>query len=269
MTGLELLRRIDAYLDAVPRTLATTEDVGPFTVFVNRGVGWRYYARPRPGEAVFTAGDVARVRARQRALAQPEDLEWVEDLAPGVGPAAERAGLRVTRIPLMHLSEGSLSPVPEPEGSAITFATPRDDLATIAAVATLAFGAPGTGVGAAGPEAVAEAAAAIEAEAVEITRDRLARGLTVTAVAAVGGEPVAVGSHQPLGGVSEIVGVGTLPALRRKGLGAALTSALAGDAFARGVEVVFLSAGDEAVARVYSRVGFRTIGRVGAAGPPG
>ncbi|MGZ8600112.1 MAG: GNAT family N-acetyltransferase [Actinomycetota bacterium] len=267
MTGLELLRRIDAYLDAVPRTLATTEDVGPFTLFVNRGGGWRYYARPRPGGTVFTSADVARVRARQRTLAQPEELEWVEDLSPGVGPAAERAGLRVATMPLMHLPERAFAPLAGPAGSSITFATPRDDLATIAAVATLAFGAPGTGVGAGGPEAVAEAAAAVEAETVGLTRARLARGLIVTAVATIGGEPVAVGSHQPLDGVSEIVGVGTLPALRRKGLGTALTSALARDAFARGVEVVFLSAGDETVARVYSRVGFHTIGRVGAAAP--
>jgi ribosomal protein S18 acetylase RimI-like enzyme len=268
MTGLELLRRIDTYLDAVPRTLATTEDVGPFTLFVNRGAGWRYYARPRPGETDFSAADVARVRERQRTLAQPEELEWVEDLAPGVGPAAERDGLRVTRMPLMHLPHDAFSPVAGPTGASITFATPEDDLATLSAVAMVAFGAPGTDVGAVGHEAVAEAVATIEPESVEINRDRLARGLTVTAVATIGGRPVAVGSHQPLGGASEIVGVGTLPAARRTGIGAALTSALARDAFARGVEVVFLSAGEEAVARVYSHVGFRTVGSVGAAGPP-
>ena len=37
---------------------------------------------------------------------------------------------------------------------------------------------------------------------------------------------VAVGSHQPVGGVTEIVGVGRCPSARRRGLGAAVTAAL-------------------------------------------
>jgi GNAT superfamily N-acetyltransferase len=267
VSDVELLRAIDAYLDAVPRSLARTEEIGPFTLFVNEGLGWRYYARPRPGETTFTAGDVARVRGRQRELVQPEEIEWIEDLAGGVGPAAEAAGLRVTRMPLMRLPRDAFTPVPPPAGSVVSPAEPGD-LARATAVAMLAFGEPGTRIGQAGPEALAAATAQVDAGTLEVGRDRLARGLTVTAVATVEGVPVAVGSHQPIGGVSEIVGVGSLPAFRRRGLGAAVTSALDEDAFARGVETLFLSAGDETVARVYARVGFRTIGRVGAAAPP-
>ena len=59
-----------------------------------------------------------------------------------------------------------------------------------------------------------------------------------------------------------------LPAFRRRGLGAAVTSTLAQDAFLRRVETVFLSADDESVARIYGRLGFRAIGRVGAAAAP-
>jgi predicted GNAT family acetyltransferase len=59
--------------------------------------------------------------------------------------------------------------------------------------------------------------------------------------------------------VTEIVGVATLPAARRRGLGAAITAALVADAQQRGVDVIFLSAGSEAVARIYERVGFRRI----------
>jgi predicted GNAT family acetyltransferase len=75
----------------------------------------------------------------------------------------------------------------------------------------------------------------------------------------------AVGAHQPLQATSEIVGVATLPAFRRRGLAAAVTTTLVADALERGVTTAFLSADDEDVARVYERIGFRRIGTAGAA----
>ena len=69
-----------------------------------------------------------------------------------------------------------------------------------------------------------------------------------------------MGTAQRAGNVVEIAGVGTLPAARRKGLGAAVTAALARDALDRGAEIVFLSAGSEMIARVYEHVGFHRIG---------
>jgi predicted GNAT family acetyltransferase len=67
--------------------------------------------------------------------------------------------------------------------------------------------------------------------------------------------------------VTEIVGVATLPAFRRRGIGAALTAFLTSDAGDRGVRTVFLSAGNEDVARVYERAGFRRIGTAYIAAP--
>ena len=60
-----------------------------------------------------------------------------------------------------------------------------------------------------------------------------------------------------------------LPASRRRGLGAAVTHALAADAVAGGAHTVFLSATDATVARVYARLGFREIGTALIAEPPG
>jgi predicted GNAT family acetyltransferase len=68
-------------------------------------------------------------------------------------------------------------------------------------------------------------------------------------------------------GVAEITGVGVLPADRRQGLGAAAAALLASDALARGVQTVFLSASDDAVARVYASIGFRQIGTAMIAEP--
>jgi predicted GNAT family acetyltransferase len=50
-------------------------------------------------------------------------------------------------------------------------------------------------------------------------------------------------------------------------LGAAVTDTLVADAIRRGIEVIFLSADDDAVARVYERVGFRHIGTACVAVP--
>ncbi|MBV9134909.1 MAG: GNAT family N-acetyltransferase, partial [Chloroflexi bacterium] len=85
------------------------------------------------------------------------------------------------------------------------------------------------------------------------------QGLTVMVEGCIDGEPVGVGGHNPLNGITEIVGVGVLPAFRRRGIAAALTRALVDDARRRNIGTVFLSAGDDNVARLYARIGFRTV----------
>jgi predicted GNAT family acetyltransferase len=91
--------------------------------------------------------------------------------------------------------------------------------------------------------------------------DRMRAGHAVVA-AAFDGDQIAVcsGQHNPIGETTEIVAVGTLPSMRRRGYAAAVTSTLVADARARGIDTIFLSAGDENVARIYARIGFRLIG---------
>ena len=60
--------------------------------------------------------------------------------------------------------------------------------------------------------------------------------------------------------MSELMGVGTLPSARRRGIGAAVTARLVRDARERGAEIVFLSAADDDAARICERLGFRRIG---------
>ena len=138
------------------------------------------------------------------------------------------------------------------------------ELDRIMAVAAVGFAHPGTAVGPAGPlDRDTIAAATVDRSRL---RARLAAGSTVTMVAEGPDGPVATGSHQPVDGVTEIVGVATLPSARRQGIGAALTAALSADALAAGVRLVFLSAADDDVARMYERLGFRRIARAGIAG---
>ncbi|WP_313772177.1 MULTISPECIES: GNAT family N-acetyltransferase [Streptomyces] len=136
------------------------------------------------------------------------------------------------------------------------------------AVPYLSFAEPGTRRGRAGLADLDAMVRKLTADgAVERLAGRIRAGLTSVAAALEGGTVLSAGQHQPVGPVSEVVGVGTLPVARRRGLGLAVTAALVADARARGVETVFLSAGDDDVARLYGRVGFRRVGTALIAGP--
>ena len=255
------LERIEDYYDAVPRSAGRTEEHGPLTLFVNRGAGWPYYARPaRSGREEVTTAHVRAVRARQRALGVPEAFEWVAELAPGLAPAARAAGLLVHEHPLLALDRDTWRPAAPPAGVAVRIAgADEPELPLLRAVASLAFAEPGTAIGRAGRRELLAAATGMPAAAVSEVRERIAADLLVMAAAFDADGPLAVGSHQPVGGVTEIAGVGTLPAARRRGLAGAVTSELVRDALARGIELVFLSAQDEDVARLYRRLGFRRL----------
>ncbi|MFJ5730866.1 GNAT family N-acetyltransferase [Streptomyces paradoxus] len=260
-----LLDRLEAYYDAVPRHGARVENHGPLTLFVREGQGWPFYARPARGwSGTLRATDVRKVRARQRELGVPESFEWVAETTPTLRAAAEESGLVVHEHPLMVLDPATpAAHVDGVSGSVSVRITGADDplLPGALAVPHLAFAEPGTHVGLAGTPQLAEAIDARVADgSAERAMLRIRAGLTVVAAAVEDGSVLSAGQHQPLAGVSEIVGVGTLPAARRRGLAGAVTAALVADARSRGAATVFLSAGDDDVARVYARLGFRTIG---------
>ena len=259
------LRRIETYYDAVPRAAARVEEWPPLRLFVQAGAGWPYYARPAleaEARTVFRPEDVEQVRERQRELGIPEAFEWVHEITPGLRAAVEATGLEVHSHPLMVLDAKERQRAVVAEGvrvSLLAAEAPDEDLALAGAVASVGFGAPGTKVGEAGIEALGGRAASTTAEQLAFRRKRLREGRMVMAVARTTDGPVASGAHQPVGDVSEIGGVATLPAFRRRGIGAAVVDVLIEDALRRGVRTVFLTAGDEDVARVYGRLGFRRI----------
>lgn len=260
-----LLDRLEEYYDAVPRHGARVEDHGPLTLFVREGKGWPFYARPaREWSGPLDAADVQKVRARQRELGIPESFEWVAETTPTLRAAVEESGLVVHEHPLMVLDPGTpAAPVEELSGGIAVRIVGADDpmLSSALAIPHLAFAEPGTHVGRAGTPQLAEAVATgLVDGSVERAIVRIRAGLTVVAAAVEGAAALSAGQHQPLAGVSEIVGVGTLPTARRRGLALAVTAALVADARSRGAATVFLSAGDDDVARIYARLGFRTIG---------
>ncbi|GAB3250650.1 GNAT family N-acetyltransferase [Nocardioides dilutus] len=254
----DLLARLEGYYDEAPRANADTEEHGPFTIFVSRG-GWPYYARPRLGlTAPVAAADVTAVLARLEELGVPQSIEWVDQTTPSLRAAVVAAGIEVEDYPLLVLDG---DPVERVSPAFVRRLGPDDpDLAAVRAAVHVGFDQDDTRTG---PASVAERDAVVAAEGgdLDTLRELLESGGSVLYGAfdpeagAVGG-----GSHNPRGEVTEIVGVGVLPAHRRRGIAGHLTWALASDAASSGVRTVFMSAGSDDVARIYEGVGFRRVG---------
>lgn len=238
----DVLTVLETYYDAAPRPSAEAEEVGPFTLFVRRSVdGFPYYARPRLGLAAeVSRADVDDVRARQRELGLPERLEWVHQTTPSLLVAARASGLAVAECPLLVLAE----PVSVP-GRPVRILGPGDDLARVVGAVHAGFE---------GTDDVAPRPADLQAQLLRAGLLAMA-GAYDECGAVVGG-----GSHGPRGDTTELVGIAVLPRARRRGYGAAISAALVADAQARGLRTIFLSAQDDAVARVYERVGFVRVG---------
>lgn len=270
----ELLVRIDQCYDAIARGQARTERYGPLELFVREGPGWPLYARPT-GARAAAAHDIATVRARQRELGMPEAFEWVHDLAPDLLATAETSGLQVLRAPLLVLDTTKADPAEPPAGVSVRLLDPAArsfprELAASRAVAAVGFGNPGTDGGPAGPAERDAATSRPSADDLRCETERASKGTVTTAIAEGSDGILASGALLRADDAAEIAGVATLPVARRRGLGAAVTLALARHALGHGVTLVFLSAGSDQIARVYQRVGFRRVGTACIAhpGPP-
>ncbi|MGY1745846.1 GNAT family N-acetyltransferase [Blastococcus sp. SYSU D00695] len=264
MSNSGLLDCIERYHAAAPLPDGRIETVGGLDVPVVTPT-WPHPARPRPGAAV-TVEDVRGAVALQQAAGLPVALEWIWERSTGTSAAARGAGLRVDHLPLLVLD----TPLELllPHGVRLYLVGAEDpQLPRYQRLVELAFATPrGADGGAGSVEEEVEAG-----PRTEVLRERIATGRTVMMVAVEDGEPVAVGSHQPLQvdgrELSEVTGVATLPRLRGRGLGAGLASALAAHA-RETADLVFLTAGDDDVARVYERVGFAWVGTTGVADLP-
>jgi RimJ/RimL family protein N-acetyltransferase len=257
---LDLLARIDVYYDTAPRATARVEEHGPLVLFVAER-GWPFYARPRlDRDSEPTADQIRKILARQSELEVPLALEWVHDTAPSMAGAARAAGMTVHECPMLVLE--SLREPRAPDGAVRQMDADDPDVGPVQAAIRVAFGTPGTAIGDAGAaerdEIIASQGAA---RRLGFTVDGLRERLTVMVgafvddIGAVGG-----GSHNPRGQVSEMVGVGVLPAFRRRGLAGAVAHLLSREALDQGVTTVFCGAESIDVARVYEGVGFRRIG---------
>ena len=248
-----LLECIERYFAAAPLPDAQVHAVGALDVPIGEPT-WPYPARPRYGGGPVTTDDVRAAVALQEEAGLSAALEWVPECSPETAAAARAAGLTVEELPLLV----AVDPVELllPAGVRLYVVGADDpELPRYQLVAATAFANPAGADDVHVPLDTSDEARA----RTDVLRERIASGRTVLMVAVENGQPVAVGSHQPVdldgSEVSEVVGVATLPRLRGRGLGAGMTSALVAHA-SETADMVFLAAGDDDVARVYERVGF-------------
>ncbi len=254
-----LLERVEQYAAAAPLPDARLVAAGPLDVPIG-SPAWPYPARPRPGTRSVSADDVATAVALQEEAGLPAAVEWVGERTPSLGAAARAAGLVVTEFPLLVVDD----PVELllPIGVRLYLVGGEDPrLPHYQHLLETAF-APHA------EDAPADDGIPSEDARTAVLRERVATGRTVLMVALEDGEPVAVGSHHPVevgdSEVSEVVGVASSPRRRGRGVGAALASALVAQA-RETADLVFLTAGDDDVARIYERVGFAQVGTTGVA----
>lgn len=166
-------------------------------------------------------------------------VELVEEASPGMPGALVAAGLEASqRMPLLTVDPAQVL-VPDP-GAGVTVEVVRDSAlhAVMERVAAAAFGSQPLGTT---PPAMPAAGGSV--------------------LVRLDDEPVAVAAWTAVEeGVTEIVGVGTLPEYRRRGLGT-LAAAHAVRAAVRegGATLPWLTPGDGGADRVYRRIGFAPV----------
>jgi ribosomal protein S18 acetylase RimI-like enzyme len=243
--------RLDTYMRRAAMLSREVVGVPPFVCLFNRDDALRFFNYARPlapvgADPAALAGPLAALRSAFRARGRLPRFEFVEETAPELGAALVAAGFALeARNPLLVCTAETLRPAPAIPGLAITALTPDSSDADI--LAFMSVQQQGFGEHGGEPPTLEE---------VERQRPELAREGAF--LARLDGTPVSAGAFTPpLDGLTELAGIATLEAYRRRGLAAAVTAAAAAAAFARGVEIAFLTAGDERAGRVYERVGFR------------
>jgi ribosomal protein S18 acetylase RimI-like enzyme len=250
------LAEIERYYDAVPRPVATSEEVGPFTLFLaSDGLGWEFYARPRLGlDQPVTADDVRRVFDRQFELQKPRAMEWVDQTTPTLLPAvrnalksAASAGAHVELelCPLLVLP--ALAPVSTSSTGVTTRALDPEDPDLPITVGAVHAGFDGS-------DDVIERSVGKRPELMEQGH------LVIVAAYDDQGRVVGGGSAAPRGDAAELMGIGVPPFARKRGLGSAITRALVQAVRDRGVTTVLLSAASDDAASIYRQVGFEDVG---------
>ena len=257
-----LLDCVERYAAAAPLADARMVPAGTLDVPIG-SPAWPHPARPRPGTGRVPADDVRAAVVLQEDAGLPGAVEWVVERTPSLGAAAREAGLLVTEFPLLVVDD----PVELllPAGVRLYLVGAEDPaLPHYQHLLETAFAPHHTDPDPEDLEGPSDARAGV-------LRERVASGRTVVMVALEDGEPVGVGSHHPVDvdgtEITEITGVASSPRRRGRGVGAGLASALVAQA-RETAEMVFLTAGDDDVARVYERVGFAWLGSTGVAARP-
>jgi GNAT superfamily N-acetyltransferase len=240
-------RAITAYLRRSIAEGRDSERIGPFLASFSRTSTNPFlnYAIPDDG-ADPTATEVQRLIGAYAARGLRPRLEYLPGCAPQVEAALVAAGFVGEGRPALMIA-GPARDVVLPDGIELLHPVSDDELRGLRLVQHEAYDDPDP----------------VDEGTVHRLRANLEHGAgAILARQVVDQEPVGAGEFtQPIDGVSEITSIAVRATWRRRGIAAAVTARLLGDARHAGVETPFLM-GNEAEARVYARVGFEQITEV-------
>ncbi|HZI13467.1 MAG TPA: GNAT family N-acetyltransferase [Myxococcus sp.] len=250
---MSLIERLQDSMRHAASERYTSVRVPPFTAFFHPFDALVYlnYAIPDGPVTGDTREALRRLRSEFETRSRIPRFEYIDALAPELAGMLRDAGYRQeAEARLMVCTRDSYVSLRAPEGltfSVLTPESPREEARAFCATTRQGF-EPGT-------------TPVISDEEVSKTLADLKDGRAF--LAKMGGKPVSGGLFSsPHQGTSELAGVATLQEWRGRGIGAALVSRAAEEAFAQGVEVLFLSTITEEAGRLYERAGFRFLTRM-------
>ncbi|HEY9710701.1 MAG TPA: GNAT family N-acetyltransferase [Oculatellaceae cyanobacterium] len=247
------LRRIEQINTKVTAQFSDVIAVGPFQAQIDPScdITWLNYAVPVA--PLGTKAEVAEVLVELREVFTERDrtlrFEFTESLWPTLPEVLQEAGLQLeVSHPMMLCTPADFQPYQATtvQVKRLTEADDTKTLATYLSVRNQGF-----------DQDFADEPPT-EKEIAEL-REQLETGQSRCALAHLDGIPAGVGVTMPMSGICELVGVATLPALRRRGVAATLCTFLVKDHFQGGGELVWLSAGDAIAQATYERIGFHLV----------
>lgn len=256
MTDLALLRLLeptDRLRAAVARLGGEVRRVGPFEAYLHpdpeaRGFQYAQPIEPLPGDDEVVAGlsDLRRLFAQRDV---PVSIELNAPLFPRLPAILESQGFVITdREPLMILDPADFTPITAADVT-VRFLGPEDSDAALSAFARIFT------------EVLMERAYTESPKEIARLRSEAEHGGGRShALATIAGQPAGTGFITTSDEIAEITRVATLPAYRRRGVAATLTSFMLASCFEQGGRMAWLTAAARPAQILYERLGFRLVG---------
>ena len=246
-SNLDLLRRLDAYADAIYERTARRVDVGPFVCFLHptsdlEGMSAVHVRGPLREDFAAHLAEVKRVFAEHERRCE---LEFFEELWPTLLPQLEANGfVKPHHNPAMIVDRPSFRNE-SVAGLDVRQLGPDDDLWAAYRLGFAAF----------------EMEGEVKKDHVEAIRRDIEREEAYLYAAFDGDQIIGTAIRFPTKAALALLGfIATAPEHRRRGIAGHLTSIATAAAFDDGADEVWLTAGSAAAVRLYERLGFRRVG---------